>query len=83
MTDLELLKFFSSPREWGHRPMLPVVRDYQLNPNTGIMIEGSLKVYHINMWSLGAGRLTDLLKDVPLSEYNSLEAVVVDGWRVD
>ena len=84
MTDLEMM---NTPSKWGQWPLLPVVRDRKLTPNTGIMIHGVdsviLRVYPVNMWDLGAGIIEELLKDVPFVEYDSLEGIIADGWKVD
>tara|TARA_Y100000310_G_scaffold259334_1_gene267991 strand:+ start:535 stop:777 length:243 start_codon:yes stop_codon:yes gene_type:complete len=80
MTDLEMMK---APNKWERWPLLPIVRDHKLDPNTGIMVEGILKVYHVNLWELKTGSLADILKDVPSVEYDSLEGIIADGWKVD
>ena len=73
MADIEALslEMMNTPSKWGRWPLLPVVRDYKSDPNSGVMVYGILRVYH------------EILRDVPSVEYDSLEAIIEDGWKVD
>ena len=82
MADIDL-EMMNTPSKWGRWPLLPVVRDYKSDPNSGVMVYGILRVYHVNLWELGTGVLAEILRDVPSVEYDSLEAIIEDGWKVD
>ncbi len=73
--------------EWPAFPGLPV-KKYSKNPgefpDCGIIIAGDLQtVYFINMWLLVSGPIRPQLEKVERKNYESLDALLEDGWIVD
>lgn len=73
--------------KWPAWPLLPVKRgDMSLkNKNLGVLYAtkefcaGKMTVFHVNLFDLPEGSL----RDVPQTSYESVEAMLADGWQVD
>jgi len=83
------LEFLANPDRWPNWPVCPVKRscsDKQYiegddRPQCGVVFDQPKPtVYRVNMFSIGPS--TDLTK-FEKHEYESLEALVADGWVVD
>lgn len=75
---------------WPRWPVLPVKnirrgeKDYPDDQEVGILIAGNLTtVYFKNLWDLQNGALGPQLEGVPTATYESVEALVRDGWIGD
>lgn len=78
VTDLEKIKDQDS---WPIWPILPLKRkDNSLqNKNLGFLhVQTPLVIYHAYIFDLPA-----TLEGVPQTKYESIEALLADGWRVD
>ncbi len=76
------LEFMKTPGKWPAWPFLPLKRSLDQRPCMGLLIESDGNVLPVVI-------LRNLFDyETPLSkcqkvEYDSLEALVADGWRVD
>lgn len=73
MTDLELMRAVD---EWPRWPVLPVKRYRNGLPQFGVLAEVAGAVQPIVYGHIPRGL-------APGAEYDSLEALAADGWRVD
>jgi hypothetical protein len=72
---------------WPSWPFLPIKRkDNRLeNKNLGFLYhdavhsDGKVRVYHAYMFDMPGVKLSD----IPTTEYDSVDAMLADGWVVD
>lgn len=81
------LRWMSNPMTWPNM-VLPIVKRTGLGdpgqPTTGLLTGGGPTVYFVNMWALGDPEYKGKAwSDLPHKTYESFEAIVDDGWRVD
>ncbi len=85
------LEFMNTPDLWPNWPLLPINRypEAPKGPECGILVachECRNTVFLVNMFSLEAGSIRDILIDkteVKRIAYPSAEAILADGWIVD
>ena len=84
--DRDDLKMMRSPGRWPAWPFLPVKRTVDGEQECAVMVEESMSgtatpiVYLVNLFAL---KEAGSLSKVENRRYESLEAVVADGWVVD
>lgn len=71
--DLAMLR---NPDDWTFWPFLPVKRNG--GKELGYILAGELRVYHTNLFSDKPRIL-----EASYTSYESFEALLADGWRVD
>ena len=68
----------NDPDSWPIWPMLCVVRRDRMQP--GVLLAGQgAKVYLWNRF----GKAPESFADIPQLEYDSIDDMFADGWRVD
>lgn len=88
-------EFVKSPGEWPRWPLLPLKRGLQ-NEETGVVTpDYPSTVLLVNVWSVNATNLVInqlsnkgkvLLHDgefLPFKEYETIDDMLNDGWRID
>ena len=81
-TERESIDFLKRPHVWPCWPVCPVKRYVEQGkfPDTGVILaDGTWIVYRICLFLLTKGELESCEKH----EYESVEALVADGWEVD
>lgn len=69
---------------WPRWPLLPMKNISQEDRPVGVLVSGRLTtVYLKNLWDFESGQLGPQLEDVPTVNYESVEAMVRDGWIGD
>jgi hypothetical protein len=79
--DLETVQ---TPARWPYQIVLPLKRNIDGLPLTQIgciIKDEGPKVLLTNMFALPTN--AEALMEIPVEEYNSFEAMIDDGWRVD
>lgn len=81
----EDIEFINDPYGWPVYPFLPMKRTGPDHSNvSGVIINPERTVvYEKNMFSFESGELLPQLKDAKKHQYESVEALVADGWMVD
>ena len=70
----------ASPDYWGRWPLLPIKRDIGKDREVGVLLDRKpYLVYLVNLWAIPE----DTLEGMPFIEYESIDAVLADGWKVD
>lgn len=68
-----------SPDYWQRWPLLPVKRDIGKDREVGVLLDRKpYLVYLVNLWAVQDG-----LDGAESIEYESVDAVLADGWIVD
>jgi hypothetical protein len=71
----------SDPSTWPLRPLLPLSRNVDADwPELGFLVAGGPVVYRGSIYDIPPG--LDL-SGFRSTEYETMEAVLADGWRVD
>jgi len=74
------LDMMTSPQKWPQWPQLPVKRHRDGQSDFGVMVEdvGGVvpDVYRKNLFQ-------KFTQDTPKTSYESMDALLADGWRVD
>jgi len=79
--DLAILK---DPNDWPNVVLPLVKRGDPSGPECAFMVRGhGSKLYLHNMFALETGMLSPQLAGLPTKEFDSLEAIIEDGWEVD
>lgn len=83
MTDPSDQVFLQNSNLWPSWPVCPLTKGEQ----TGLVVDGMtdspVVVYLINLWALKTGPLGPQLEGVEKVKYDSIEALLADGWKVD
>jgi hypothetical protein len=77
MTDLEFMKAYD---KWPRWPMLPLKKRDDSKICGFLLGTGYPVVYLKNIYGLKQG---DTIENLPKQEYDSLQAILDDGWVID
>jgi hypothetical protein len=76
----KMTAFINDPDQWPLWPVLPMKRDWNLNPNAGYLIDSGERpmiiLYIGNIYAADRDRHTSV-------EFDNLEAMFDQGWRID
>ena len=80
-TERRSIEFLKQPKRWGCWPACPVKRYVKQGewPDMGVVLADGWIVYRVNLFMLTKEQLDSCEKH----EYDSVEALVSDGWEVD
>lgn len=80
MNGLEDIKFMKNSSSWPRWPLLPIKRRGNPSPECALLLADEGPVIHkVDLYTV----TEESIKTAPVERFDSFEAIVSAGWRVD